>query len=166
MGEEESKSVQLALRTEGDNGASLKLNIGYNEDKDGPRAFSLYKSDNNNCYPGYRSNNYYSGPSTNVNQYFCGVVPPASQGTQDTDGNTFMGVDRETFNIMLAADYEVGETVLSAKFAFRDEERQTGADSDHQLGASTFAPTPLGNPLWFLRSISFFWSSRNTETIY
>ena len=35
MGEEESKSVQLALRTESDNGASLKLNIGYNEDKTG-----------------------------------------------------------------------------------------------------------------------------------
>ncbi len=156
MGEEESKSVQLALRTEGDNGASLKLNIGYNEDKDGPRAFSLFKSDNNNCYPGYRSNNYYSGANANVNQYFCGVVPPAAQGTQDTDGNTFMGVDRETFNIMLAADYEVGETVLSAKFAFRDEERQTGADSDHQLGATTFAPTPLGNPLWFLDPLAFF----------
>ena len=143
MGEEESKSVQLALRTEGDNGASLKLNIGYNEDQDGPRAFSLFKSDNNNCYPGYRSNNYYSGPSTNVNQYFCGVVPPASQGTQDTDGSNFMGVDRETFNIMLAADYEVGDTILSAKFAFRDEERRTGADSDHQLGASRFGFDPI-----------------------
>ena len=156
LGEEESKSVQLALKTESDNGASLKLNIGYNEDKDGPRAFSLFKSDNNNCYPGYRSNNYYSGPSTNVNQYFCGVVPPASQGTQDTDGSNFMGVDRETFNIMLAADYEVGDTILSAKFAFRDEERRTGADSDHQLGATAFLPFPQGNPLWFLSPVAFF----------
>ena len=70
-------------------------------------------------------------------------MPPASQGTQDTDGSNFMGVDRETFNIMLAADYEISETILSAKFAFRDEERRTGADSDHQLGAARFGFDPI-----------------------
>jgi len=137
LGDEQSWSITGMLRFELSDAATLTTRLSYVEDDDGPRAFALYKSNNNNCYPGYRSNRYRSGMDNNENQYFCGVVPPADQATQDLDGTPFVGVERELLYGSAVLDIDVmNDHTLSTKFAYRDEERKTGSDSDHQLGSS------------------------------
>jgi len=139
LGDEESWSVTGMLRFELSDAATLTTRLSYVEDDDGPRAFALLKSNENNCYPGYRSNRYRSGSNNNENQYYCGIVPPADQATQDLDGTPFVGVEREMISASAVLDIDVmdGHT-FSTKLSYLDWERISGSDSDHQLGALRF----------------------------
>ncbi|MDD9798410.1 MAG: TonB-dependent receptor, partial [Alphaproteobacteria bacterium] len=154
LGDEESFSIAGMLRFELSDAATLTTRLSYIEDDDGPRAFALLKSNENNCYPGYRSNRFRLGRNNNPvgaddngYQYFCGEIPPADQASQDLDHTPWVGVAREMIyaNAVLDIDVMNGHT-LSTKLGYLDNERRTGADSDHQLGGYyPFGPPGVGN---------------------
>jgi len=156
LGDEESWSITGMLRFELSDAATLTTRLSYIEDDDGPRAFALLKSTENNCYPGYRSNQFRSmftrdmppveiPTDNNGYQYYCGIIPPADQATQDFDGTPWIGVARELLYGSAVLDIDVmNGHVFSTKLGFLDNERRTGSDSDHQLGATYFG-APVGN---------------------
>jgi len=160
VGDEETKSINLALEWTPSDNMSMRFRAQRTEDEDGTRPFFLQSATQNNCFPGHRSLAFWAmTESTNPNQYFCGeiksapialndgpdadgvpnVIPGLQEGStffgtlyNPAQGVAFSGVERELDYYSLAADYTFDNDYrLVFQTGYRDEERKTGSDSDH-----------------------------------
>lgn len=162
LGSEETFSLNLVADYDPSDAVSVVGRLGYVEDQDGPRPFALIGAEQNNCFPGYRSGQFYNPnhlaflsppfagifPDTTTTdnnfQYFCGELSQFDdlRPAQDRDSIPFLGIEREMLFGTLKADFDLGnDYLLSVQGGFRDEDRKTGADSDHQAGESIFPAT-------------------------
>ncbi len=160
VGQEETSSLNVALDWIPNERLSLTGRIQYQRDDDGTRPFFLQSAAENNCYPGFRSLAFWPRvESANRNQYYCGEIkagPIALNDGPDADGVpnalpginagstffgnvystaqgvAFSGVRRDLGILALQAAYELdfGGT-LNLQVSRRDEDRDTGSDSDH-----------------------------------
>lgn len=146
LGSEQTQSVSAVLEARPIEGWTARGRIVLAKDDDGPRAFGLQDSSQNNCFPGYRSNAYRGSPATtnnNPNQYFCGVIRDAGVYNQNTGfGGTvpaspFLGVKRDLLFTSLINDIELpNDMTATISVGYRDEKLQTGSDSDFKNGAA------------------------------
>lgn len=182
IGDEQSVNLNGIIDFNPNDAISIRARMNYTEDDDGVRPFALFKSDNNNCFPGLRSNANYDpnhlgflNPpfgfifdgipnSDNPNQYYCGVIPATDVATQDVTGAPFIGVEREMVLGTLKGDFDFADGhTLTLQFGYRDQDRKTGSDSDHQTGSlnfvalSPFFAIPTTNALFNTSALDRSW---------
>ena len=160
IGQESSDSINVTLDWTPSESFSVTGRLQYQEDDDGTRPFFLQSATENNCYPGFRSLAFWPlVESQNPNQYYCGEIrsrPIALNDGPDADGVAnvipginpgstffgnvyslaqgvaFSGVKRELNVYALSAAYELDSgNTLTFQVSRRNEEAQTGSDSDH-----------------------------------
>ncbi len=160
IGQESSDSINVTLDWTPNESFSVTGRLQYQEDDDGTRPFFLQSAAENNCYPGFRSLAFWPlVESRNPNQYYCGEIrsrPIALNDGPDADGVAnlipginpgstffgnvyslgqgvaFSGVKRELNVYALSAAYELDSgNTLTFQVSRRNEEAQTGSDSDH-----------------------------------
>ena len=160
VGQEQSDSINITLDWTPNDSLSVTGRLQRQEDEDGTRPFFLQPATENNCYPGFRSLAYWPlVESSNPNQYFCGEIRPrpiALNDGPDADGvanvlpginagstffgnvyslgqgTAFSGVQRDLNVYALSAAYELDSgNTFTFQVSRRDEENQTGSDSDH-----------------------------------
>jgi outer membrane receptor protein involved in Fe transport len=159
LGGEETLSLNAVVDVNVSENFSFIGRLGYVEDDDGARPFSLIGAEQNNCYPGYRSGEYYARgpfdiyafptgfgsvftgvttPESNSNfQYFCGNLSQFEDlaPAQTLDAGPFYGVEREMIFATLKSSLDFGDGYnLEGSFGYRDQELTTGADSNHLAG--------------------------------
>lgn len=163
VGQEESKSVSLALVAKPTEDITIRLRGQYTHDDDGPLALFLQPAAENNCFPGYRSAFYRRGGvatrvSDNRNQYFCGVIKPRPDLIQlntdplpngTADGTAFDGAENKQWVITNRIDWDLAGTgwTLASLTGYRTRDDWFGADSDHS-DAYQFRSATTGEPLF------------------
>ena len=150
----------------------FRVRYQHNRDRDGTRAIFFQSAGDNNCFPGTRSLGSYTTTSTdNTNQWYCGEVKardvylndaPATQTVPDVLGIpranfaydtrqalAFSGVARDLDLVTGSFRWDImgsGYAVVM-NGGYRDEDRKTGADSDHSqvniIGANVNGIQPL-----------------------
>lgn len=185
MGEEESLNLNGTVDVNFGDNTSAIFRVGYTRDRDGARPFALIGAEQNNCFPGYRSGAYYdpqgglppfllpaapfSGifPDTvttdNNFQYYCGSLtafedlPP----TQSFDGTPDIGVERDLIFATALFEHDFGNGFdLNVSLGVRDQDLQTGSDSDHQDGSLFWVPI---SPFFSAPSANAFLNTTGTS---
>ncbi|WP_371398124.1 TonB-dependent receptor [Fretibacter rubidus] len=161
LGKEQTLSFNAVVDADFSDNFSVLARLGYVEDRDGARPFSLVGAENNNCFPGYRSGAYYnpnhlsflnppfagifpdSVTTDSTFQYFCGNLSQFEDQApaQTLSSGPIQGVIRDMTFGTLKADYDLdnGYTVM-AQAGFRAQDIIAGSDSTHQVGTMNFFP--------------------------
>ena len=153
----------------------LRLRFQTNRDRDGSRPIFFLSGGDNNCFPGTRSLGSFTTTSTNnTNQWYCGEVkagpvflndgpsilgssPPLVTGIPNAapfaydarQALAFSGVERDLDLATASFRWDIMGSGYSLILngGVRDEDRKTGADSDHSqvniIGANVNGIQPL-----------------------